>query len=500
MGSVRLPLSRWLSFLALVVASVLLRFSLGPQLIPAFTWLFPVFMMMWVRSNKAGWGLLLGWILTILALAMIALPAAGVWGGTLICWMIAGIAGSLLFLPFAVDRFVSHRLSGIVSTLVFPLAWVSVEFLRSFHPYFGTTFALAVTQFDSPLITQISSVTGIWAITFLMVWLAPVVCLALEHGFEWPSVARPVSLFLLVLVVVLCFGGIRLGLDQPASPTVRVAGVTASSRNGTLESGVSLLSTTVPQAAAAGARIVTTHEGGVLVAAEDESALIGAGQALAQQEGVYLSLGLQVENEERSPPYENKTVFISPDGELLAEYTKQRLAPAEEANTIRGEGPVPVVETPYGSIATIICNDAVFPDFVRRKVGGRDVDILLVPAWDFRYVEHVWSHFMAFRAIENGFSMFRLAREGLTLAVDHLGRPLLQSNYFLNDQAIVYADLPTEGRSTVYSLLGDWFAWLSIAGFVVLLLVAITVNSGQASPSPKRALRAPLPPGEGRKR
>jgi apolipoprotein N-acyltransferase len=479
MNSVGLPLPRWFSFLALMMAFALLRFSLGPPLIPAFTWLFPVFMMMWVRSNKASWGLLLGWILTILAVAIIALPAAGAWGGTLICWMVAGVAGSLLFLPFAVDRFVSHRLSGIFSTLVFPLALVTVEFLRSFSPYFGTTFALAVTQFDSPLIIQISSVTGIWAITFLMVWLAPVVCLALENRFEWSRVARPVSLFLVVLIAVLCFGGIRLGLDRPASSTVRVAGVTASSRDETLKSGVSLLSTYVPQAAAAGARIVMTHEGGVLIATEDESALIGIAQDLARQEGVYLSLGLQVLDEDRSLPYENKTVFISPDGELLSEYTKQRLTPPEAATHIRGEGPVPVVETPYGNIATIICNDAVFPDFVRRQVGGRGVDILLVPAWDFRYAEHVWSHFMAFRAIENGFSMFRMAREGLTLAVDHQGRTLVQSNDFFNEQPIVYADLPTEGRDTVYSLLGDWFAWLSVAGFVVLLVIAIAERKSE---------------------
>jgi len=479
MNSVGLPLPRWFSFLALMIAFALLRFSLGPPLIPAFTWLFPVFMMMWVRSNKASWGLLLGWILTILAVAIIALPAAGAWGGTLICWMVAGVAGSLLFLPFAVDRFVSHRLSGIFSTLVFPLALVTVEFLRSFSPYFGTTFALAVTQFDSPLIIQISSVTGIWAITFLMVWLAPVVCLALENRFEWSRAARPVSLFLVVLIAVLCFGGMRLGLARPGSPTVRVAGITATSRDGSLESATSLLNTYVPQAAAAGARIVMAHEGGLFIGAEDEAALIGVGQELAQQEDVYLLLGLLVTDEARSLPRENKVTFIAPGGELLSEYTKQRLTPPEAATHIRGEGPVPVVETPYGNIATIICNDAVFPDFVRRQVGGRGVDILLVPAWDFRYAEHVWSHFMAFRAIENGFSMFRMAREGLTLAVDHQGRTLVQSNYFLNDQQIIYADLPTEGVDTLYSLLGDWFAWLSVAGFVVLLVIAIAERKSE---------------------
>jgi apolipoprotein N-acyltransferase len=479
MNSVRLPLPRWFSFFALMIAFTLLRFSLGPPLIPVFTWLFPMFMMMWVRSNKASLGLVLGWILTILVVAIIALPAAGAWGGTLICWMVAGVAGSLLFLPFAIDRFVSHRLSGIFPTLVFPLAMVTVEFLRSFSPYFGTTFALAVTQFDSPLITQISSITGIWAISFLIAWLAPVVCLTLENRIEWPKIRSPVSLYLAFLIAVLCFGGIRLGLDKPASSTVRVAGITASSRDGTFESGISLLNTYVPQAAAAGARIIMTHEGGVLINAENESAFIWEAQELAQQEGIYLLLGLQVLDEDRVLPYENKTAFISPDGELLSEYTKHRLTPPEAVTHIRGEEPVPVVETLYGNIATIICNDAVFPDFVHRQVGGRGVDILLVPAWDFRYAVNIWSYFQTFRAIENGFSMFRMAREGLTLAVDHQGRSLVQSNYFLNDQSIIYADLPTEGRETVYSLLGDWFAWLSVAGFVVLLVISITKRKSE---------------------
>jgi apolipoprotein N-acyltransferase len=473
MNPARFPLPRRFSFLALVIAFALLRFSLGLRFIPTFTWLFPVFMLMWVRSNNPSWGLLLSWVSSILAVAIITLPVAELWEGTPIYWVVSGLVGSLYFLPFAVDRLVSHRLSGILSTLVFPLAWVTVEFLSSSSPYMGTAYVLALTQFNSPLITQISSVTGIWAITFLMVWLAPVVCLALENRFEWSRVARPVSLFLVVLIAVLCFGGIRLGLDRPASSTVRVAGVTASSRDATLESGVSLLSSYVPQAAAAGARIVMMHEVGILIAAEDESALIEVGQELARQEGVYLLLGLQVENEDRSPPYEDNAVFISPDGELLSEYTKHRLMPNEMGFYVRGKGPVPVVETPYGNIAVIICSDAGFPGFVRRNVGGTGVDILLMPAWDFRGAEQIWSHYIAFRAIENGFAMFRVVREGLTLAVDHQGRPLVQSNYFLNDQAIIYADLPTEGRETAYALLGDWFAWLSVAGFVVLLGIAI---------------------------
>jgi apolipoprotein N-acyltransferase len=479
MKSVRLPLPRWFSFLALLIAFVLLRFSLGLRVVPIFTWLFPVFMMAWVRSNKPGWGLLLGWVSSILAMAINILPVGFMWGGTLISWMIAGIVGSLLFMPFAVDRLISHRLSGILSTLAFPISWVTVEYLSSSSPFMGTAFVLALTQFDSPLLTQISSVTGIWGISFLVVWLAPVVCLALEHRFEWSKVARPVSLFLIVLIAVLCFGSIGLGLDRPNSPTVRVAGVTASSHGGTLKSGAALVDTYVPQAAAGGARIVMLHEGAIFIAAEDEPAMIRVGQELARQEGVYLLLGLRVEHEDRSLPFENKTIFIAPDGELLSEYIKQGLVPGEMEEYVRGEGSAPVLETPYGNIAVLICSDAFFPDLVRRQVGRKDADILLMPAWDFEGVKYFWPYGTAFRAIENGFAMFRLARESVSIAVDYQGRPVVLSDYFLTDQSIVYADLSTEGRETVYSLLGDWFAWLSIAGFVVLLVISITKRKSE---------------------
>jgi apolipoprotein N-acyltransferase len=327
--------------------------------------------------------------------------------------------------------------------------------------------------------TQISSVTGIWGISFLVVWLAPVACLALEHRFDWSRVARPVSLFLVVLIAVLCFGGIGLGLDRPTSPTVRVAGVTASSRDGTLESGVSLLNTYVPQASAADARIVMLHEGAIFIAAEDEHALTRVGQELALQEGVYLLLGLQVEDENRSLPYENKTIFIAPDGELLSEYLKQGLVPGEIAYFVRGEGSAPVLETPHGNIAVMICSDMFFPGLVRRQVGRNGADILLVPAWDFQGAEYFWPYVTAFHAIENGFAMFRVARESVTIAVDFQGRPLVLSNYFLTDQSIIYAELPTEGRETVYSLLGDWFAWLSVAGFVVLLVISIAKRKSE---------------------
>ncbi|MGD8989733.1 MAG: nitrilase-related carbon-nitrogen hydrolase, partial [Syntrophobacterales bacterium] len=177
----------------------------------------------------------------------------------------------------------------------------------------------------------------------------------------------------------------------------------------------------------------------------------------------------------------NKTIFIAPDGALLSEYLKQGLVPGEIAYFVRGEGSAPVLETPYGNIAVLICSDAFFPDLVRRQVGRNGADILLIPAWDFEGVKYFWPYGTAFRAIENGLAMFRPARESVSIAVDYQGRPVVLSDYFLTDQSIVYADLSTEGRETLYSLLGDWFAWLSIAGLVLLVVMAIAGRESEGN-------------------
>jgi apolipoprotein N-acyltransferase len=84
-----------------------------------------------------------------------------------------------------------------------------------------------------------------------------------------------------------------------------------------------------------------------------------------------------------------------------------------------------------------------------------------------------------FRAIENGMSMIRANDHGLSSALDYHGRVLAQMNHFVTDERVMIADLPTEGLPTVYSRIGDLFAWLSIGDFVALVVLAI-VNRSKA--------------------
>ncbi|MFC2165538.1 hypothetical protein ACFLT2_11155 [Acidobacteriota bacterium] len=62
-----------------------------------------------------------------------------------------------------------------------------------------------------------------------------------------------------------------------------------------------------------------------------------------------------------------------------------------------------------------------FTGFI-NQAGKSNMDIMLVPSWDWKEIDPLHSHMAAFRAVENGFPLVRQAGEGLSLSTDYLGR------------------------------------------------------------------------------
>jgi apolipoprotein N-acyltransferase len=75
------------------------------------------------------------------------------------------------------------------------------------------------------------------------------------------------------------------------------------------------------------------------------------------------------------------------------------------------------------------------------------------------------------RAVENGTSLLISARNGYSSAFDGLGRLLALSGRNTPDRTMI-ADVPVESVWTPYSVAGDWFGWLCVAGLIGLILMA----------------------------
>lgn len=64
--------------------------------------------------------------------------------------------------------------------------------------------------------------------------------------------------------------------------------------------------------------------------------------------------------------------------------------------------------------------------------------------------------------------MIRSTGAGLSVAVNHLGQPLAVKNYFTTDESVMISHVPVDGVTTIYSKIGNLFAWICMAGFLIL--------------------------------
>ena len=510
-----------LSYLWLAIAAALLVFYTGRLAIPLAAWLAPLFLLRFVRTQRPLPGLLLAWLVRF---AVAAVVPSGIFllsgiGYYAIVLLIAGLS----MLPYLADRLLTPRLQGFVATLVFPLAFTTFEYLSSFSPT-GIISSIANTQYGNLPLLQVMSVTGIWGLTFLITWFAAVVNWAWEQHFAWRQVRRGALLYAAILTVVLLGGGARLALFPPETTTVRVAGLSAS------QSAVAAFNQQLPQAtlsrllsgkatqadralarsafttldndllarsqqeARAGAKIVVWPESspvGANILQEDEPALIQQAGALAKQQGIYLDMGLGVflPDVGRGPYLQDESVLLDPTGRVVWTYEKTHLVPfGEQGLIVQGDGKVPIVESPYGRLAGVICFDADFPGTM-RQAGQAGADLMFVPGDDWQAIDPYHSQVATFRAIENGYSLVRQASKGLSMAVDYEGHVLSASDYFTTDNQIMVAYVPMHGVRTIYATIGDLFAWLCIIGLLALTVLAIVQSRKRRS---AEAAAAPL--------
>ena len=194
---------------------------------------------------------------------------------------------------------------------------------------------------------------------------------------------------------------------------------------------------------------------------------------LAREQHVYLDLGMAVflPHSNRPPYVRDESVLIDPSGTIVWTYEKTHLVPFTETGLIvPGDGRLPLAASPFGTLAGAICFDQDFPATM-RQAGQARADILIGPSNDWRAIDPAHAEAATFRAIENGYSLLRPASNGLALAVDYEGRVLGSADYYTDqDRQLLMARLPTLGTRTVYSRIGDLFAWLCLAGLAALMV------------------------------
>ena len=203
----------------------------------------------------------------------------------------------------------------------------------------------------------------------------------------------------------------------------------------------------------------------------DHAALYGIGGAHRNtarlrfsDQGIYIVMGLDVNYQDGSP-WENKLVIIDPDGEVVLEHHKYALVSME--GTKGGDGILRTVDTPYGTLSGIVCNDTNHEEVV-TQAGRNGTDLLFAPSLEYRAIDPIHAQMASFRAVENGITLVRQADNGLSIVVDPYGRILAQTDHWTASDRVMVAQVPVSSAFSLYSYIGDAFAWLCMLGFVVL--------------------------------
>jgi len=474
------------SYLLLAIGAFLMLVSNGRWIIPYATWLSPIFFLRFMRLQKP----LKGFVWVALAMAIVNMI---IWWKIIpappaVYFLTTGLMLQVFALCFLADRLLATRVKGILSTLVFPVTWCSIEYLSSLDPAKASWTSLAYTQAGDLPLMQLTSITGICGISFLITWFASLVNWIWAQNFEWQKFKTEAITFTSVAAGIFLFGTVRLNLSDSPTRSVRTASI-VQARNITEDlktckwtdaKGLNTYQNEVEnnllektqQAARAGAKMVLWQECAGIIPKNEEKSFIERATAIAAQEKIYLLMTLwSVPDDFPKHLVENKMIIIDQEGQIRSLYVKNNPVPGAEP-IIKGTTPMPFLKTPYGKIAAAICYDGDFPNFI-RTAGKNKTEIMFLPANDWKAIDPIHTRMAMTRAIENGFSLIHPAGQGLSVASDNRGRIISSMDYFKTDEQIMYADVPAQHTFTLYPLVGDLFAWLCIAGFITFLVSTI---------------------------
>ncbi|AQG81324.1 nitrilase-related carbon-nitrogen hydrolase [Spirosoma montaniterrae] len=506
-----------ISVLLLVLGAIGILLSSPKWLVPVAPWLSPAFFLCYVQYTT----LRRKWLWLFVAIV----PASAVatldvmpfpWFVLVFVVLLDGLKNIVLY---GIHRWLTRNQQQFIWTLVFPSLWTVREFVET-QGDIGTFASVANTQYSFSWLIQLASVTGIWGITFLLYWFAAVLVWAIGKYAARQPFARGLLVYGSTLAVVLSFGIYRYYSNETASAkTLTVGGVTvpnlhvlerlytdatgksvqidpkASPASAVLQEAnrglIAFIEDPAParfqlgyqaiqqqqdslfslseRAVARGANLVLWSEGSALLPKSGEPALIQRGQAFARRYRVYLlmAMGTILPGKLTSDRLflENKTVLVDPGGRVINTFYKNHPVPMVE-RSLPGDGRVPAIQTPYGTIAPSICYDAEHIGTM-RQLGWKNIGLLLLPSGDWYGIAPYHSYMAVFRAVENGCSLARQVSGGLSIFTDYRGNVLASNDFFSGNDRLTVVNMPVANVPTLYTRFGDWLAWLCVSLLVV---------------------------------
>lgn len=397
--------------LAVCLPDIAYYFSYDFNTINLLMWLAPIPLLIYIEFAK-GWQSALAAFLVGAATQLSTI--VGYWH-TLIPWTAHGLSmlqsGGQFLVVFLLLIWIKHKSRSWFSIFLYPVLMCMSEWLFSFTGV-GTYLSIAYNQLLWLPVVQIASLAGYSAITFILSLFASTVAYVIVNIQQKKQVMMALLMAALIIGLSLVYGVLRIHL-QNTEAYVKVGLVNKSlPLKQTLNpgNGVQIIrqyeqsfTVLVHQ----GAKIITIPEESLLVTPKTRPKLMSMLGRYAKQHHVYLIIGARL----RDHKLYNVAWLFTPRGQLAGQYTKRHLVPVVESNYITPKKSLLTFNYHGYQFAVAICRDMDYPN-PAAIYGKQNVNIVFVPAWDFK--QDAWSHgkLAYMRGVEYGFGVVRAARDG----------------------------------------------------------------------------------------
>ena len=403
----------------------------------------------------------------------------------------------------------SRNSLGWLRWLCVPTLWVSLEFLRSLT-HFGFTWGyLSDALYMLPEFIQVSSVTGAWGVSFLIVLLN-----FLFFGALGRRQIRFALTGLGVIALDLLIGSLLMhSPDTETGHSLKIAVVHSHvdqrdrSSPSQTDRLVELYASEVEQSVHSPVDLIVLPESiipGFLLRNQE---IFSRFSSLAETKRAWMIVGTLDYRLDHPGALYNSAALLSPQGQLISAYDKVQLVPFSTEyfpfiEPLRQWGPlkdllsrVPLgslapgaefrpLQGKIGSFATPICFESIFPSISRDfiEAGAQAIVTLTNDGW-FKDSLALPQHFAkgVFRAVETGRYFVQASNAGISGIVSDKGRILETTD--------AKAEKTLEGRIflhegwTLYTRYGDWFIVLSLAILVASLGSALLLTRRATLPA-----------------
>jgi len=202
------------------------------------------------------------------------------------------------------------------------------------------------------------------------------------------------------------------------------------------------------QAAADGAVIFTTGEMGFYIADHERAIYLERFSSVAQETGMWLAVGYWNISAD-----ENRLFFMSPQGQIIHEYTKTHLTPYEPGK--KGTGDLKTIDVNGATIGGMICQDDNFTSLT-RYYGRLKADVVLCPTADWWTIRVAHIQAVRARAIEGRYAIARGAANGISAIISPTGTVPAKLDHTLDGAGWIVADVPIIEGVTLFSRWGFW--------------------------------------------